>query len=293
MSCPKRCITRWNNIFDICSWIVIHYDEIENFFKCYDNITLSPFQQSPQLVQNCIDAVRKWAPLLTVLMMPFKYLSNKLESDSTSSGYTYGYTQVATILLQQTICNSSMEEPGLMLLKNVHERIDFTESGTLLRLLFHLTPKGRQIYITSKQDNNPDNIKLLYCDFFPLQPNEESSSLIYTAQALFDNQKDHFVEISNLLAQNDLEIPKSLNECNVEVQGETTEMTVIPAFASNSVANEEEDTNDDDTYDEDFDNYLAEAFFLNTSQYLNQVMMKKGKLTLISKDKLFLLMPSI
>ena len=186
-----------------------------------------------------------------------------------------------------------MEEPGLMLLKNVHERIDFTESGTLLRLLFHLTPKGRQMYITSKQDNNPDNIKLLYCDFFPLQPNEESLSLIYTAQALFDNQKDHFVEISNLLAQNDLEIPKSLNECNVEVQGETTEMTVIPAFASNSVANEEEDTNDDDTYDEDFDNYLAEAFFLNTSQYLNQVMMKKGKLTLISKDKLFLLMPSI
>ncbi|KAK8892280.1 hypothetical protein M9Y10_029505 [Tritrichomonas musculus] len=226
-------------------------------------------------------------------MMPFKYLNNKLESDSTSSGYTYGYTQVSTILLQQTICNSSMEEPGLMLLKNVHERIDFTESGTLLRLLFHLTPKGRQIYVTSKQDNNPDNIKLLYCDFFPLQPNEESLSLIYTAQALFDNQKDHFVEISNLLAQNDLEIPKSLNECNVEVQGETTEMTVIPAFASNSVANEEEDTNDDDTYDEDFDNYLAEAFFLNTSQYLNQVMMKKGKLTLISKDKLFLLMPSI
>ena len=37
------------------------------------------------------------------------------------------------------------------------------------------------------------------------------------------------------------------------MQGETTEMTVIPAFASNSVANEEEDTNDDDTYDEGFE----------------------------------------
>lgn len=77
-------------------------------------------------------------------MMLFKYLNNKLESDSTSSGYTYGYIQIASILLQQMIYNSSMEELGLILLKNAPERIDFTKSE---KLLFHLTLQGLQIYI--------------------------------------------------------------------------------------------------------------------------------------------------
>ena len=32
-SCPKRCITRWSNIFDISAWIVKHYDNIESFLS--------------------------------------------------------------------------------------------------------------------------------------------------------------------------------------------------------------------------------------------------------------------
>lgn len=115
ISCPNRCYTRWSNFFDICSWMVIHYEQIEMFLNQESNLKLSAFQKNDQVIAKCIKALRKWAPLLTILLLPFKILSEKLEGDSITSGYTYGYSHSATILLEQLAHESVIEKYSIEL----------------------------------------------------------------------------------------------------------------------------------------------------------------------------------
>lgn len=137
ITCPSRCYTRWSIFFDICSWMVIHYDSIEQFLNQQSNLTLRPFHKDYQIISKCIKAIRKWAPLLTILLLPFKIVSEKLEGDSVTSGYTYGYSHSATILLEQLSRESAIEKCSMPLITCVQDRLDFSESGTLQRLLFH------------------------------------------------------------------------------------------------------------------------------------------------------------
>lgn len=46
ISCPKRCCTRWSNIYDICSWIISNYEEIEAFLSKSENVKLKVFPKS-------------------------------------------------------------------------------------------------------------------------------------------------------------------------------------------------------------------------------------------------------
>ena len=78
LSCPKRCLTRWSNIFEICSFIVINNEAIEKFLSNKNNIKLSSFHKSTEIILNCINAAKYWAPMLTILLLPFKILSEKI-----------------------------------------------------------------------------------------------------------------------------------------------------------------------------------------------------------------------
>lgn len=76
--CPKRCLTRWSNVFDICSYIITHFDSLKKFFAYKFNLILSPFQKKVKIVESCIKAVVKWAPLLYITLLLFKILVNNL-----------------------------------------------------------------------------------------------------------------------------------------------------------------------------------------------------------------------
>ena len=100
-SFPKRCITRWSNVFDIYSYIISHFGSLKNFLSDNFNLNLLPFQKNVKIVESCIKAVVKWAPLLYIALIPFKILINNLEGDHVTSGYIYGFCRSAMIVLEQ------------------------------------------------------------------------------------------------------------------------------------------------------------------------------------------------
>lgn len=262
LSCPKRCLTRWSNIFEICSFIVINNEAIEKFLSNKNNIKLSSFHKSTEIILNCINAAKYWAPMLTILLLPFKILSEKLEGDTVCAGYTYGYTQSAIILLEQLIFNSPLEEQGLNLIKSIHDRIDFTQSGTLLRLLFHLTPKGRKIFI-ERNNRSPDELKLLYDELFPLNPTEKSTDVVEIARTLYECQDQHFVDIIQEIENEELfsvkEDDKQIqdSESEEEEDQETNETRVVVDGNTHQIESDDEE----DSYDEETDEYLSYAYF--------------------------------
>lgn len=92
------------------------------------------------------------APLLTIFLLPFKILSEKLEGDSITSGYTFCYSHSATVLSEQLAHETAIEKYSIKLISCIQNKLDFFDSGTLLRPLFHLTPKGRHVYISCNQE---------------------------------------------------------------------------------------------------------------------------------------------
>ena len=150
-------------------------------------------------------AIRKWAPLLTILLLPFKIVSEKLEGDSVTSGYTYGYSHSATILLEQLSRESAIEKCSMPLITCVQDRLDFSESGTLQRLLFHLTPRGRQVYIKCQQEGQTiEENKLIYTQNFPLALSQKSQDVYCKAKELFKKRNEHFAKLKEALDQEQL-----------------------------------------------------------------------------------------
>lgn len=276
ISCPKRCCTRWSNIYDICSWIVIHYEEIEDFFSNEANLKLSVFPKFKSQMKKCIKAIRKWAPLLTILLLPFKILSEKLEGDSITAGYTYGYSHSAIVLLEQIVSNTEYETMAQNLISCVLKRLDFSKSGTLSRLLFHLTPKGRKIFIkVNEKGRSIEENKLLYMQTFPLKLNPKTQIIIDKANDLFSNRMIHFAEIKQHINEDDYFLPdyeedfSELENNGVQKTDSSDalesidENTFLDGASLNQRNEEEEEESDEDSssIDSDIDDYLSSVYY--------------------------------
>lgn len=251
--CPSRCLTRWNNIFDICEFIIRNFKKIEDFMSQNKNLSLSPFQKDDTTINSCIRACKIWSPLLYILFYPFKLLTEKLEGDHVTAGYIYGYSESAAIFLEQlTIQYDFITDRANILLDLIRERFDYTVSGHLLSVLFHLTPKGRRIYI-SKNGLSTDQLKQLYSDLFPLG---KPQNLLDKAADIFTNQDNYFQKIISNQDDIDYDIDSSSYDNPYEDAGEN--VTILNSGIANEYNQNTNQQNNEQTTsknDDDIDFY--------------------------------------
>lgn len=240
--CPSRCLTRWNNIFDICEFVIKNFKKIEDFMSQNKYLNLSPFQKNDTIINSCIRACKIWSPLLYILFYPFKLLTEKLEGDNVTAGYIYGYSESAAIFLEQlTIQYDFITDKANLLLSLIRERFDYTVSGHLLSVLFHLTPKGRRIYI-SKNDLSIDELKQLYSDLFPL---ERSQNLMDKAADIFTKQDNYFQKIIN--NQDDIDYDSDLSSYDNPYEDAGENVTILNSGIANEYNQNSNQQNNEQT----------------------------------------------
>lgn len=192
------------------------------------------------------------------MILPFQILSEILEGDSISEGYTYGFSHSATILLDQITMNTSLHYYAKKLIGRLQERLDFSDCGTLLRMLFHLTHKRREIYIKSNFYNKtPEENKDLYAEYFSIEPKQHSLELIEKSMQLFDQKHDHFKIIKSFF-EDELFFMSSSDDESDSIEE--------PAFDQISQINgnkhpEEEDDDyiETNSIEDDIDDFMADV----------------------------------
>ena len=100
LAIPKRCLTRWTNVFDIAHYIVLHYAKISSFFNNKETYDLATFSDVDTL-ETVFNVLHHTCFILSIILFPFKIISEKLESDQSTCGYIFGYEYAALIKMTQ------------------------------------------------------------------------------------------------------------------------------------------------------------------------------------------------
>ena len=90
ISVPKRCLTRWTNVFDISYFILQHYETFQLLIHDQNFLSLSSMNDL-NAVQSAYNVITKTCFILTLILLPLKLLSEKLEADKTTCGYIFGF----------------------------------------------------------------------------------------------------------------------------------------------------------------------------------------------------------
>ena len=175
MSTPKRCLTRWTNIFDICSFIMKHYGKYFDFIENQENFSLESLTNS-YAIEVMKQSITFIAPLFFLLLLPFKILSDKLESDRFTVGFVYGFERTACIQLEQLAVQiPQINQNAREFIATISKRLSKSESGLLEFLSFSLTPQGHEIAkkIINKEDALQDLAENFPIDLTPFNEHIE------------------------------------------------------------------------------------------------------------------------
>ena len=102
-ACPQYCTTRWNVIYDIAYWIVLHFDELFYFLQDPRVYSIKEIRKNIGLV---IKTIFVYAPTVIILLHPFKILSKIFESDNSRMCDSFPKMKSA-LFYGQTICSYS------------------------------------------------------------------------------------------------------------------------------------------------------------------------------------------
>ena len=188
ISIPKRCMTRWTNVYDISYYIVEHYETICEFFNTEENYLLPSMKDSDDL-ESAYNIITKSCFILTMILKPLKTLSLKLESDHTTCGYIFGYEYSVLIKLTQLgIQFPILEEYCNLLAECVKQRLFEKHDSLQNRLAFVLTPKGREIEIMLENNSPKTEIDAAFSNYFPLDDPKESEIFEFCSEKLNEEQ---------------------------------------------------------------------------------------------------------
>ena len=197
LATPKRCITRWTNIYDICSFIAKHYETYLNFFANEEFYEQAIFTDSYtlELVKETISTI---VPLLCLLLYFPKKLSMKVENDRTTCGMTYGLEKAALIKMEQL----AIQYPPLthyinILRENIQNRLTRSSNGLIELVASVLTPEGRELFLMEAAKNPPDILKNFVVEHFSLE-NENDAEILSKYYSLYINEPDFSLLDRNL-----------------------------------------------------------------------------------------------
>lgn len=195
LSCPDICQTRWTNMCDICLWIVKHHLEIVSFVlekgKSIDII----FEN----IETIAETIYVSAPLLVLLLISFKKLSETLENDHISMSNLFGFEQSALLTARQVTTNcQKVYELNCKIEDEIKKRLEHSKSGAYQYLLFSLTPKGK-VVDTLLRMNESEKLNDFLIESFPIQLSQYSKIIdesinILNKCIILDLSKDDFVK---------------------------------------------------------------------------------------------------
>ena len=158
IKCPIWAPTRWTGMFDISFWI------LQNNEKIVETISASlKSERAYDIPDYIIDGFTEAAVIVFTILLPFNHAIHILESDRMPAAYTIPvvFEAISQMKSNCSILNIS-EEIVDCISENIIKRINFTQTGRILGLLYTLTPWGRKEIRESGQFEitGTDSIKL-------------------------------------------------------------------------------------------------------------------------------------
>ena len=199
LATPRRCLTRWTNIFDISIFVARHYDEYAKFFKSEESYSLPVFKKLGN-VKIAKEVMIEIIPLFTIILLPFAILSFRLENDHISCGCTYGFERSALFVLDHFAERFPNISKFIKILTDSVRRRFIDKGSSLIELLaFYLTPKGRKISLYSSANEKVlDQCQEIFSELFPIFISEEDDQLIEQMYQYYCENEDllnHFQEV--------------------------------------------------------------------------------------------------
>ena len=190
LSTPKRCITRWTNMYDICVFVMNHYEKYIQFLNNPDTYELKSIKNT-KLLKIIREMLTKVAPLFSVLLFYPNKLSKKLESDRSSCGLVYGFERSLIVTMNQ----QSAEYPELrkyfeILSEKIELRLSSSEHGMLELIAFLLTPAGREAHQMKIRKETQDARNSFFCEHYNLVSEDDIEKIQYYLSK--SNCKDDF-----------------------------------------------------------------------------------------------------
>ena len=138
---PKLCSTRWTCYYDVSKFIIKNQIEIFEIFRSFPEFM--PLFESKT---NNMEAIND----IFILLMPLKYASLKMESNSISSGYVFPIILKTMEMVSEYgfkyLFDSKISEE---LNKHIMNRFILSPKSTVYRNLFSFTPEGRNFIRSS------------------------------------------------------------------------------------------------------------------------------------------------
>ena len=138
--CPDYCSTRWTIEYDILYWVISHFRRIEEVF-------LNPPPNILPYLLKMIDFPNLLyinAPIYLRIFGPVRDLITFLEGDNSPAVYVFPIIEDFTIRMKKLIDDNPEYENDInSILNNISNRLNMNYSFFLLRVLFYLTPSGR------------------------------------------------------------------------------------------------------------------------------------------------------
>ena len=145
--CPKFCMTRWTNLFDICHWFLKNKDTIISLF--------TERNEKLKIIENFQDFCIfffDYVPLLYFLLYSYKAFISILEADSTPACYIYPLLiqfrdetiKAGCFLDSHGFFNA--KEAATSLVQCINARFIKHYGVPYLKMIYHLTPYGRIEY---------------------------------------------------------------------------------------------------------------------------------------------------
>ena len=209
--CPSFCKTRWTIIYDIFHWILVHAKTIEDVF-------MNPPPSINKYLIKIIDFPSMFydqIPMFFKIFGPVRDLITFLEGDNTPAVYVYPVYADFINKMEQLINKEDFmyKDQVQLILNSLSTRIQAHYSFFLLRVLFYLTPSGRDharktIFsdIIKEQDENifdapiitntvntEEEINKLIQAFSPTMQRCESMKLIFSkinSDESFDSENE-------------------------------------------------------------------------------------------------------
>jgi hypothetical protein len=143
-SCPISSPTRWTGVFDSAFWFISHQEElIDSLLKMLEKP--DAFDVPSDIIRGFTEASFR----IFLILLPYKLLSEKLESERMPASMVLPLLQAATDLSSLILSETELFECGKTIHDAIQKRFNNSESGHIYSFLYYLTPSGRYYLRTS------------------------------------------------------------------------------------------------------------------------------------------------